>query len=320
MVNIKHSLNLGNVCLSKGQFDKAFTHYNAAVTEAFVTQRVFKKWFQPSWPEDSYIVNHKYKFVYCPIPKVATTSLNSVMYLLSDAFNKDDDLSQFVLSGQQGMVEGVNESVHELHRYVHKNLALRNSNRWQASRVLDSEDYFKFTVVRSPWKRLTSAYLNKFVDIEKPSDLMLSARTAIEGVYALNDKEIDYESSITFRQFLNYIAATDDQFLDVHWRPQHTFFRNISLDFIGKLETLSSDFDYIKKRVGLEEDVNLPQKNVTTYKNVSSLTGDCSNLYPSELKQLASRPSAKFFYTPDLVDLVKQRYKSDFEQLKYGDL
>lgn len=320
MTNIKHSLNLGNVCLGRGQVDQAFTHYNAAVTEAFASQKVFKKWFQPAWPERCYIVNSKYKFVYCPIPKVATTSLNCIMYLLSDDSAKDDELSQFVLSSQQGKAEGINESVHHLHRYVHENLTLQNSNRWQANRFINSADYFKFTVVRSPWQRLTSAYLNKFVDVDKPSELMLSARTAIEGVYSLKNQSADYQKSITFRQFLNYIVETDDQYLDVHWRPQHTFFRNIDLDFIGKLENLSSDFAYIRERLNIGEDMTLPQKNVTTYKNVSNLVDDCSDLYPSELKKLSSRPIAQFFYTPDLIDLVKSRYKSDFEQLGYGDL
>ncbi len=322
MVNIKHSLNLGNLCLKEGQLQlgKAFGYYNQAVSEAFSSQKVFKKWSKSPWPERSYIVNQEYKFIYCPIPKVASTSLNCIMYLLSNSSEKDDQLTKFVLSSQQHEAEGVNHYVHDLHRYIHNNLTLENYSRKQARELINSDRYFKFTVVRDPWKRLTSAYLNKFVDVNNPRELLPSARTAIEGFYTIHGKKPDYGKSITFRQFLSYIAATEDQYLDVHWKPQSEFLKNIELDFVGKLETLADDFEIIRCRLNIKKYIALPKKNVTTYEKIADSVQNYADVYPSELKQLGKRPNYQFFYTSDLIDLVKQRYKSDFEKLDYDVL
>jgi hypothetical protein len=319
-MNIKHSLNLGNVCLKQGQLTKAYSHYNQAVSEAFHSRRVFKKWSTPPWPEMSYLVNQEYKFVYCPIPKVASTSLYCIMYLLSNPSERYKELTKFALSTQRGVAEGVNDYVHDLHRYVRHNLTLGNYSRKETRKIINSEQYFKFTVVRDPWKRLTSAYLNKLVDVDNPDELLPSARTVIEGFYAMKCLKPDYEKSITFRQFLDYIAATEERYLDVHWKTQNAFLENIKLDFVGKLETLSDDFEYIKRRINLKENLVLPKQNVTNYEKAVDSPYNYADLYPKELKQLERRPNYQSYYTSDLVDLVKQRYKCDFERFGYDDL
>ena len=317
-MNIKHSLNLGNICLKQGQLVKAYKHYNETVSEAFSSQKVFKKWLTPPWPERSYVVNQEYKFVYCPIPKVASTSLHCIMYLLSNSLDKDEKLTQFALLSQQGMAEGVNDYVHDLHRYIHNNLTLENYNRNESSKIINSKQYFKFTVVRDPWKRLTSAYLNKFVDVDHPNELLPSARTAIEGFYTMNGIKTDYQKSITFRQFLSYVAITEDRYLDTHWKTQSSFLANIKLDFVGRLETLSDDFEYIKRKINLKENFILPKQNVTTYEKVLDPFFNYADLYPNKLKQLERRPNYQAYYTSDLINLVRQRYKCDFEQLGYN--
>ena len=320
-MNIKHHLNCGNIYLKRGDLVQTYRHYSQALFEAFSSQKVFKKWSMPPWPENSYIVNQEYKFIYCPIPKVASTSLFCIMYLLSNSLKKEDELTKFVcLSSQQKWAEGVNEYVHDLHRYIHNNLTLVNYSRKESREIINSDRYFKFTFVRDPWKRLTSAYLNKFVDVEKPDKLLLSARTAIEGVYTINGKKPDYTRSITFRQFLNYIAVTKDQYLDVHWKPQNSFIKNIDLDFVGKLETLSADFDYIIQKLNITENLSLPKKNVTTYERSVTLHNNYADSYPIDIKQLDRRPNFQSFYTPDLIALVNQRYEDDFNKFGYEGL
>lgn len=318
-MNIKHSINLGNACLKKGHLIKAYSHYNQVMAEAFSRQKVFKKWLVPPWPERSYIVNQEYRFIYCPIPKVASTSLNCIMYLLSDSASQDENLTAFALLSQQNIASGVNDYVHDLHRYIHNNLTLENYSRTKSKKIINDSQYFKFTVVRDPWKRLTSAYLNKFVDVNSSEELLLSARTAIEGFYTINGLKPDYERSITFRQFLNYIAVTEDQFLDVHWKTQSAFVNNIELNFIAKLETLYDDFEYIKSQINLEKNLILPKQNVTAYAKNKDLEYNYADFYPSQLKKLKRRPNHLSFYTPDLLDLVKWRYKCDFERFGYND-
>ena len=317
MVNIKHSVNLGNVSLRQGKLKKATDFYSQAISAAFLSKKLFVKFFTPPWPEKFYIVNHEYKFVYCPIPKVASTSLNCIMYLLDNTSEKDEALTRFALSGQSNRVKNSDQELHALHRFVYANLTLESCSRKEAYKAINNDQYFKFTFVRDPWKRLSSAYLNKFAVIRSQDDLLPSAKTAIEGFYAANGETVDFDKSITFRQFLTYINQTDSQYLDSHWKPQSDFIKNINLDFIGKMESLNDDFNFVREKLGIPEKFSLPQKNVTSYSEKNNATQSLADYYPDELRSLGYRPSYRSFYTPELIDLVYKRYKDDFENLGY---
>lgn len=105
--------------------------------------------------------------------------------------------------------------------------------------------------------------------------------------------------------------------MNEHWKPQYLFFGRKKNDFSGKIENIKEDFEYIKNRLNLPYD--LPHKNKTEYTKTSPNTFDIhwSKLTPSQLKSINQYPKYHEFYTEELMELVKKRYKKDFKIFGY---
>jgi hypothetical protein len=242
-----------------------------------------------------FIVNHEFNFIYLPIPKNACSSFKALILSLSEVDNKEEIL----------------EDLASIHEYMEKYLSLSIYSQREAMDMLRNNKYFKFCIVRNPWSRLTSVYCNKFVT-PQPSDFV---KDVINTVYQRNGLEPNIEKSITFKQFIEYLVTTNDEYLEPHWKPQYLFLGNIKFDFIGKFESLDSDFQYIKNKLNLPLDI--PWHNKTIYNDIFDENKDWPNLYPCELIKLSKYPDNKKFYTPELVELVRKRYKKDIEMFEY---
>ena len=76
---------------------------------------------------------------------------------------------------------------------------------------------------------------------------------------------------------------------DVHFRSQHTFFPD-NIDFIGRLENIEKDFQYIKKHVKAPIDLVHHPNNRTHHKHYSQYYDDetkglISKRYGTDLKK-----------------------------------
>jgi hypothetical protein len=192
----------------------------------------------------------------------------------------------------------------------------------EAIRTIRDNSYFKFVFVRNPWSRLISTYIDKISRLVqaidgKPLEL-------ISEIQQKKGSEIDLRKRVTFRQFLEYIADHDDMELDEHWRPQSSFIGDNVFDFIGKYENLQADLNHINTTVG----INL---NVSSAKNTCGYTTEQMNdnekryyadFYSDELEIVRNKfggfPTYKYFYPPDLRQLVRERFRKDIEMFGYS--
>lgn len=126
------------------------------------------------------------------------------------------------------------------------------------------QDYFSFAFVRDPLDRLLSCYNNK---IKAPN--IKSSQTNIGIIF---DKYIVnklFYKSMSFKKFLRAISSLDPSEYDPHCLPQYIWVcdnnKNIVVDFIGKFESLKSDFDYVLVKNNLPI-LTLPHLNKTSFK------------------------------------------------------
>ena len=273
-------LNRRNIQLKLGQYKKA--------------KQSYKKSF-----EVHYLVSHKHKFIYCNIPKNAT-QLFRIMTV-----EHSDDYEKFYKWKQKTYLT-VNE-------YLHRDDA---GVRLTDYIYLDNPKYFKFAILRNPFDRLVSGYLDKFVKNPVPQPL---AHPVINNVYEHLGMKPNVNKGITFTQFIRYLAMTKDDYnLDIHWRPQHTFlgidvFRGF--DFIGQFEKLDGVIEYLEKNFGFKIRTRgvLPNpKHITRYGNISSI-GKFHDKYPEELRALDGFPGPQQFYTHELEKLIRKKYAKDIE-------
>lgn len=238
------------------------------------------------WPFSTYLVNHRYGFIYCPINKVACSTLKS--WFLETT----------------GHEYGSGSWPERIHPYL--------SERSMKDMGDLNKGYFKFVFVRNPWSRLASGYVQKFLGRwnveESPS------RPIVEAIYKTRGQLPDHEKSITFREFVDYVVAQEPMHLDEHWRPQHLFLGGLSFDFVGRLEYLQADFDFIVDKLGI------PQRRLLTINRTDycETIMDCVADWPGhKLRQLPNYPHYRQFYTDDLVRKVAEKYHQDIAMFEY---
>jgi hypothetical protein len=154
--------------------------------------------------------------------------------------------------------------------------------------VLESDTFFRFTIVRNPYTRLVSAWKNKVVPCEPGAERLY---LAIKGCLP----EMHAKDLITFDEFVNYLHAKGDlSEADPHWRRQvdHLFFKALNFSHVGKLENMTATLARFQQHLGRAEPLMAGGKNV-------------------------SAPVGLATYNQDLADKVYSLYQEDFERLGY---
>ena len=144
--------------------------------------------------------------------------------------------------------------------------------------------HFSFSFVRNPFDRLVSAYNNKILELDEVPGPM---------------QKMGLTHAMPFGDFLDVIADTKDESLDVHLLPQSSILcldQQLIPSFVGCLETMTEDWKRLKhhlRREGLPNPGNLPQKNVRR--------GDQHSDVPV------------YFSDPGLIRIAAERYSLDLE-------
>ncbi|HEG43155.1 MAG TPA: hypothetical protein ENH94_03805 [Phycisphaerales bacterium] len=260
------------------------------------------------WPENTYLVNHDHHFVYCPVPKVICSNMRKAILKVAG------------LHEQHGHDRSIHTcKVHgDIYKCAKKELGF-NTNVGTAQQILNDNRYFKFIIVRNPWSRLLSAYLDKFVISPHTGDkAMVKLIGQIRAEYYLSP---DMDKTVTFRQFVEYEARKSDMEINEHWRPQSCFCGGHKFDFIAKFENIQDDINYINNKLGLNFDINFNKNTVGYRKDAAHQDKYFSDCYADELMAIRENcggfPNYKQFYPPELKELVDRRYACDIEAFGY---
>jgi hypothetical protein len=105
------------------------------------------------WPESEFYVSERHRLVYCPIQKVACTSLKLWWAELVDGSS-----APFVSLNEYGQPSIDHAALNQRYKLHYQSPAL-------GRRPLEDDDWFRFVFVRDPWSRLVSAFVNKFVPL-----------------------------------------------------------------------------------------------------------------------------------------------------------
>lgn len=173
--------------------------------------------------------------------------------------------------------------------------------------LLNSEELYRFAFVRDPFSRLLSAYLSKITipfktfkfDRSKANHNPPKAKI----ITLLTGKEVDENTDMTvdidFASFIKAICSQDPADMDLHWKPQFDLLQpdKIEYDFIGRFERFNEDFSAIKAKLGINAEAE-PQ-------------------YSSNRTRAYEKLNA--YYTEELQNLVRDKYKVDFENFGYSD-
>lgn len=84
-----------------------------------------------------------------------------------------------------------------------------------------------------------------------------------------------FHRDMSFEEFVEAVVSIADEDADEHFRAQSTFLIGgdgaVSIDFVGKYETLQRDFDHVARTIGLP-DMELPCCRSSSHNHATS---DC---------------------------------------------
>ena len=165
---------------------------------------------------------------------------------------------------------------------------------WMPSQADGLQHYFWFTVVRNPYTRLLSAFLQKGA---------LSSQ--VKGKFH-NTPGFDDLTSAGFNEFVSFLED-GGLHVDRHWWPQHEllFFPCDRFDYIAKTETLEYDMRHILNEIGLK---NIPTSSFAQPHNAEKST---------EWKITNANDRIKKFYSTELFERVYKLYENDFVLFDY---
>ncbi|XP_072039008.1 carbohydrate sulfotransferase 11-like [Amphiura filiformis] len=195
------------------------------------------------WP---FIVNDKYKLMYCYISKVGSTHWKMAFLVLQGKYKRVEDVP-----GSRAH----DPSLKKLNSYP---------TIEEISKRLDN--YTIFIFVRNPFARVISGYRSKLLQ-PNPSYHKSVGRTIVKR-YRKNPTDEELKGhDVTFPEFVKYLTDPRTKSLDGHFKPMYQMVLpcSVRFNYIGKLETAEEDAKYILENTHVDHLIHFKQ----TQRNVS---------------------------------------------------
>jgi hypothetical protein len=189
------------------------------------------------------------KVLYCPIAKNACTSLKRTMVRISDIPMKEEILS----GGVHVMTDQNNTGIQLCEFHVEK-----------VNEILADTAYFTFVVIREPFERMLSAYIEKFVMNRKDKAQWRHTGAVVAAVQGCGVDDVDYDRGITFRAFVEHVVSQPPKKLDTHWRPQFLYLEGVPYAHVYTVRDIARLTEDLSRHTGI--DIEIERENVTSGK------------------------------------------------------
>ena len=242
-----------------------------------------------------YDPGHKAMLIF--IPKAACTILKATVVMNSP------------------MRERYAESGLTIHRFV---TVMRP--RKQFHELFQDPDVFRWTVLRDPYRRLLSAYLNKIVGGGRGDEAKAVKVEAIRGAQALQGRPFNLKQGISFEEFVRYLATITNDEMNIHWTPQsHIIGGDLSrFAHVGRLENLKATLKLLEQRFGYRPELDAvphlggAEQHSTKYSEQVVIPEPWRRPPHLLRKSELGVPPVAQFYPPELRKIVQERYADDF--------
>ncbi|OOY30786.1 sulfotransferase family 2 domain-containing protein [Thioclava sp. F36-6] len=233
------------------------------------------------------------KVVFCPIAKVANTSVKDWALRLVGDGRPEPGMSHYWLDSGQSQMQA-----------RHWAFAARD-------RVDHAPDWVSVALLRDPVDRLVSCYCDKF-GRNRMQDSVLHHTRPVYAFFARGDdpdREM-IERGLSFRQLCFYINATAREAQDSHWAAQWSYLQNRRWDRLFALEKIESFESFMRDRLPEEHrDIRLGLTNAAQ-KARGRPSHNLSDALPGEWMG-ARTPPYEAFLTDDIRGFIGDYYALD---------
>lgn len=162
---------------------------------------------------------------------------------------------------------------------------------------------YKFVVLRCPFRRLASVFLDKFVAKEPEA---WQYRDLLKREVNLDD--------LTFEQFVKSLAVPPMKGANIHWKPQNLFLLHKEYDDYFALEHFDKATTTLKEKIDFDvvDARSLTGHGTDKFEMLNDDNFSRTSAFDiAVLKRAGKCPSHKALYTEELIQLVKKLYADD---------
>jgi len=243
-----------------------------------------------------FFVQKEHGLMWCKVPKAASTSWLHAYLTMAH-------VPEYEIPEDNGM--GLHAFLREKYPLLSKNL---NKQFMPVS--------LKFLVVRHPFERVISAYMDKIEDYTRDlkyrggyyyamygADIVAKFRQKYQEKFPKNPLFMRKEPS--FVEFVEFLIETPVSKYDEHWKPQFILCPpcHFKFDVIVKMETFNRDTDFILSQRNLDGVVSLAKKHTSVGKQKKKE----KNLVKTLFSQLSKK----------MVEALYEKYRVDFQMFEY---
>ena len=182
--------------------------------------------------------------------------------------------------------------------WIHANNGTFNATLGEAIKAT-----YTFVILRCPYRRLASVYLDKFISKEPDA---WQYRSTLGREVELDD--------LTFRDFVKSLQSPKIFNLNIHWRPQVDFLIYKKYSDYFCLENFDEIVTTLEREVNLKvvDARPLTKHETSRYKTISAKSfADTPAFDIATMKRNGECPSHASLYDDDVIDIIKNRYKAD---------
>lgn len=173
----------------------------------------------------------------------------------------------------------------------------------------------RLLVVRDPYERLISAYLQKVV---RPRTQ--SRKEMVKEIARVNGRELEAQESVSFLEFVRWFVEQPVELTDAHWAPQSTMLRFDTYHHVLRTDSLADGW----RSAGLDKIAPLREWRVHATKNDRATELPLKQpLYDTPghflwgyRRTTGQWPPRICFYNAEALELVRRYYRDDYVLLE----
>ena len=186
-----------------------------------------------------------------------------------------------------------------------------NNEVFRASQQHMAEARYTFVVLRCPYRRLASAFLDKVVSADALARVLVAKSAAPQDIEAVRAQDIH---ALSFADFARICLSPPSRIIDFHWLPQVTFLVYEDYDDWFSVEAFDDATERLENRGFKVHDTRGIIDHSTA--KFEKIGGNFSRVPAGEIYQMKREgkvPSSESLFDDETRALVLRLYKPDIE-------